>query len=105
MDRRERLAFAIATAMRRQGLTPPKLAAKLGKSKETVRRWRDGDAVPSMLEVAPLAEALGVNPIYLINPPEVPEYPLDEYLVRETVDHAVEEAAAEDRQRPPRAGE
>lgn len=77
--------------MRRQRLTPPKLARVIGKNAETVRRWRDGETVPNVLEIAPLAEALGVDPIYLVNPPPVPDYPLDEYLVRETIADAVAE--------------
>lgn len=81
VERKERLTFAIQAAMRRRGLTPPKLAAMLGKHADTVRRWRDGETVPTILDVAPLAEALGVDPSYLIEPPPLPEYPLDEYLV------------------------
>jgi transcriptional regulator with XRE-family HTH domain len=92
LERKQRLAFAIQMAMARRGLTPPKLARILDKHADTVRRWRDGETAPSVLEVFPLAEALGVDPSYLINPPAVPEYPLDDYLVEPVERPTVEDA-------------
>lgn len=91
VERRERLAFAISEAMRRNGQTPPKVAKLVGKSAETVRRWRDGETTPDILDVAPLAEALGVRVDYLVTPPPVPDYPIEEYLVRGAAEDAVTE--------------
>ena len=99
MERRERLAYLISEAMRRRGLSAPTLATQLGKASLTVRRWRNGETVPSIIDAGPLGEALGVAPELLLNPPEIPRYALDEYLVRDAVDSAVDEAVARDRQR------
>jgi len=51
------------------------------RSKETVARWARGETVPSALDVGPLAIALGVKATFLVNPPELPEYPLADYLL------------------------
>lgn len=51
------------------------------RSKETISRWARGDTVPSALDIAPLARALGVKPILFVDPPELPSYPLSDYLV------------------------
>lgn len=91
MERKDRLAYAITEAMRRRGLTPPRVAAAMGKNADTIRRWRDGETVPSAIDVAPLAEALGVRVDYLVTPPPIPAYPIEEFLVAETVEDALAE--------------
>lgn len=58
------------------------LAMEPTRSQETVARWARGETVPSALDIAPLAAALGVKAMLLIEPPAVPTYPLDEYLIR-----------------------
>lgn len=83
------------------------------RSKETVARWARGETVPSALDVGPLAAALGVRPELLVSPPEIPSYPLGDYLVDAAVASGVDEGrrrAGEDPgtparlpQRPPRA--
>jgi len=83
VERKERLGYAIREAMRRRRLTPPKLGKQVGRSGETIRRWMAGTNAPSVLELGALAEALGVDPLYLVNPPPVPEYPLDDYLLED----------------------
>jgi transcriptional regulator with XRE-family HTH domain len=90
-DAQRRLARAIQEAMDAAKLTPPKLAAKLGVAPKTVNRWVNGEAVPSALSIRPLADALGVSPMLFVDPPPVPEYPLEEYLVRRTGSEAIEE--------------
>lgn len=102
MERRQRLAFAIGEAMRQQKLTPPAVAQAIGRSPETIRRWMNAENVPSALDVGPLAAALGVDPSYLVDPPPVPEYPLDEYLVTRTTEEGVQRGLARSR-RPPSA--
>jgi transcriptional regulator with XRE-family HTH domain len=93
-EREERLAYAIAEAMRRRRLTPPKVAQMIGKSADTVRRWANGRNGPSALDIDPLAAALGVDPMYLIRPPEIPAYPLDAFLVDEVSSPEQREAEA-----------
>jgi transcriptional regulator with XRE-family HTH domain len=100
VERRARLAYAISEAMRRRRLTAPKVGAKIGRSAETVRRWADGRNVPSVLDVGPLADALGVSVDYLVNPLPVPEYAIDDYLIEddeptvEDADRALDELLA-----------
>lgn len=84
-ERRDRLAFAIRAAMGKRtaediaGVIDPK------RSKETIARWARGETVPSLLDAAPLAEALGVRVELLVSPPPLPDYPIAEYLIDETV--------------------
>ena len=84
--RKERLGFAIRAAMRAAGLTQEELATTLGKSTTTVGRWVRGDTVPNALEVGPLASALQVSPLLFIDPPDVPDYPINEYRVRQATE-------------------
>lgn len=56
-------------------------AMEPSRSKETVARWARGETVPSALDIAPLAAALGVKAMLLIEPPAVPVYPLGDYLL------------------------
>jgi transcriptional regulator with XRE-family HTH domain len=73
------------------------------RSKETIARWARGETVPSALDVGPLAIALGVRADLLIAPPELPEYPLADYLVTAEVGEALQEGR--DRARLPQAAE
>ena len=91
-DTRERLAFAIRSAMVGRSAQAIADCMTPKRSKETVARWARGETVPSALDVAPLADALGVRVEFLVRPPELPSYPLSEYLV---TDAAVEAAADE----------
>lgn len=83
-DLQDRLSFAIFWAMWKRDVTPPALAKGVGKSADTIRRWRDGDSTPSVLDVGPLARALGVRVDYFTNPPAVPDYPFGEYAIPPT---------------------
>jgi len=96
MERRERLAFALRAVMKERGLTQAELAQMLGRSEQTVRRWAGGLTVPSVLEIEPLAEALRVDPIYFVTPPEPQPYPVRDFL-RELTAAAEEEGRARDR--------
>lgn len=90
VERKERLAFAIDAAMAAHGLEDADLAARVGKSETTIGRWRRGDTVPNALEIMPLADALGVKPELLLDPPPKPTYPILEYLVGATVAEGLE---------------
>jgi transcriptional regulator with XRE-family HTH domain len=81
VERRDRLSAAIRAAM--AGRTAQDVADAMDpkRSKETIARWARGETVPSALDVGPLAAALGVRAELLINPPEVPRYPLADYLL------------------------
>src|SRR5690349_10149216 len=78
----ERLAYAIRAAMERRGIESAReLARRMGRDATTVNRWVTGKSVPNALVIRPLADALGVKVEYLVDPPPVPEYPLEAYLV------------------------
>jgi transcriptional regulator with XRE-family HTH domain len=90
VERRERLAFAIRAAM--AGRTAQEIAVVIEpkRSKETIARWARGETVPSALDVGPLARALGVRAELLIDPPALPAYPLEDYLI-DAAESGVEE--------------
>lgn len=100
---RRRLGYAITAAMTAKGWKAPDLARAIGRDPSTTARWADGDTVPSLLMIGPLAQALNVKPEFLFNPPPVPDYPLSEYLVREATEAGVEEGIERSRRRPRRA--
>lgn len=82
----------------------PDLARTLGRDPGTVDRWANGKSVPNLFMVKRLAEALGVRPEFLYDPPPVPDYPLSEYLVRQATEQGIAHAVAEDRPRRRRGG-
>jgi transcriptional regulator with XRE-family HTH domain len=67
--------------MKGRGLSAPQLADLMGRPAVTIGRWARGDTVPSALDLSPLAEALGVDPRLFIDPPPIPEYPLESYYL------------------------
>jgi transcriptional regulator with XRE-family HTH domain len=90
-----RLAFAIEAAMAAQDLDDKGLGRLIGKSPKTVERYRRGLTAPSALELPRLAAALGVTPAFLADPPEIPTYPLAQYLVdEEAVERVLREGLA-----------
>jgi hypothetical protein len=98
-ERRERLAFAIRAAMGKRTAQQIAEAMEPSRSKETVARWARGETVPSALDIGPLAVALGVRIELLVAPPELPTYPLDEYLL-DAAASGVEEGIRRARSRP-----
>lgn len=98
-----RFAYAVSAALAQKGWKPPDLARSLGLHPTAVLRWVKGESVPNLLIVKRLADALGVRPEFLYDPPPVPDYPLSEYLVREATAAGVEEGVR--RRRPRRAAE
>lgn len=90
-EQRERFAYALREAMRAAKLTPPKLAARLDVAPKTVNRWLNGQALPNVMMVRPLADALDVRPELIYDPPDRPDYPLSEYLLRRAGEAGVEE--------------
>lgn len=107
-DRKARLSFAIFWAMRERHVKPPALAKAIGRSDDTIRRWLDDDgSTPSALDLAPLAEALGVRVDYFTNPPDLPAYPFADYvsadpptLIAQARESGAEEGARRFRRRP-----
>ena len=94
MEARQKWAYALREAMKARDVTQEELADRLHKSVSTIQRWATGVSIPSVLEIPPMAEALGVQPIYFVTPPEPQPYPVRDFLVEVTA-----EAAAEGRER------
>lgn len=92
--RGELLATAIKEAMDAAGINAEQLAPVMNESVRTIGRWRSGESVPDALQVVPLAEALGVDPMLFIKPPEPPPYPLAQYRTGQPMDAAALAAAA-----------
>lgn len=101
-EMRRRLAYAIRAAMAAKDWKVPDLARALGRDPGTVDRWANGRSVPNIFHVRAIANALGVKPELIYDPPPVPDYPLSDYLVREAGAAAVEEGIHQARRR--RAG-
>jgi len=80
VDRRERFAYALREALRIRKMSQGQLAERIGRAEGTVRRWAAGQTLPSVLEIAPLADALGVEYRYFVKPPEPQPYPVREFL-------------------------
>ena len=76
------------------GISAEQLAPVMGESKRTVSRWRSGEAVPDALQVLPLAEALGVDPMLFVKPPVPDPYPLAGYRTGKPMGPAELAAAA-----------
>lgn len=91
VNRHPRLSYALQYAMDRKKLSPPQLARLIGKAPSTINRWLAGTSAPSLLDLVPLADALGVDPRLFVDPPPIPEYPIEQYLVRESVEAGIEE--------------
>lgn len=68
---KQRFAYALTAAMKAAHIKAPGLAARLNVAPKTVNRWVNGDALPNILMVTPLAEALSVDPSYLYDPKPV----------------------------------
>ena len=98
-EMQRRLAYAIRAAMAEKSWKPPDLARALKRDPSTVNRWVNGESVPNMLMTKALAEALGVRPELLFDPPPVPDYPLTEYLVRREGVAGVEQGIERSRRR------
>jgi len=98
-EMRRRFAYALNAAMTVKGWKAPDLAKAIKRDASTVTRWAKGDSVPSLFLVKPIAAALEVEPRFLFDPPPVPDYPLSEYLVRQTANEAIEEGVSRARRR------
>lgn len=101
-EMRRRFAYALNSAMARKGWKAPDLAKAVKRDASTVTRWVNGETVPNLLMVKSLADALGVRPDFLFDPPPVPDYPLDAYLV-DALDEAVASGVEEGRRRAQQA--
>lgn len=76
-----RFSFAIQAAMVKRNVSPTSLAHMIGRDPSTVRRWAYGETTPNISALKELADALRVKPELFYDPPALPDYPIDEYLL------------------------
>lgn len=81
-DLKARLAYAIRAAREDAGLSRPELAAAVGVNRGAVYTWEKGSSVPSLLNLGPLCDALGVDPDLFAHPPVIPESVVARYRKR-----------------------
>jgi transcriptional regulator with XRE-family HTH domain len=79
-EKRARFAYALRAAMDYRELSIPELATLVERATETIYRWRTARTLPSVLDIMPLADALDVDPSLFLDPPPIPDYPLEHYL-------------------------
>lgn len=89
IDRKSRIAYAIRMARETRGLTRPQLAVAVGVGRSAVSDWENAATLPSLLNLGPLCDALGVSADLFAHPPEIPANPINDYLMeREVKDEA-----------------
>lgn len=81
---KDRRAFLIRNVMDETGLSTGDVAKKVGVGRDTVRRWRDGVTAPASELLPALAEAIGLDVVDLVTPPEVPPELVDRLLAART---------------------
>lgn len=101
-ERKARIAYAIESAMLRRGMTPPQLAAKVGRSRGTVNDWVAKRSTPSLVDLGPLCAALNVKPELFAELPPIPADPLADYLL-DAIESGGEEGLRRGRSRRRRA--
>lgn len=71
MEYKARMAIAMRTALFHNGrMRPAELAARLGVTEETVRRWTRGDVEIRISGLAAICDALNVPADLFVRPPE-----------------------------------
>lgn len=80
---RRRFAFAFRYVMQERGIDAAELARRMEKSPNTIARWNRGETLPNVIDIGVMSEILAVDPVLFVNPPPVPEYPLEDYLTDE----------------------
>lgn len=83
-ERKNRLAYALRHARETRGLSVIDLAAAIGRSKATIYDWEDAKTAPSILDLGPLCDALGIRPDLFVDlpaPPAPVPSPVDDYLL------------------------
>lgn len=97
IERKQRIAYAIRSAREERGLSRPELAGLVGVGRGAVNDWENGESLPSLLNLGPLCDALGVHADLFAHPPEIPVSPVRQYLrevAERAADAAVDEALA-----------
>ena len=94
---KQRIAYAIRSAREERRLTRPQLAEAVGVGRGAVSDWENGETLPSLLNLGPLCDALGVHADLFAHPPAIPVSPVRQYLrevAEQAADYAVDEALA-----------
>jgi transcriptional regulator with XRE-family HTH domain len=101
LELKRRVGYVIQRARMARGLTAPALAERMHTTPKTINRWEKGEAAPSLIDLAPLCEALSLNPQAFI---DLPADPVSRYLLLADVAVAsAEEDAAQEADPSPEA--
>ena len=63
---RTTLAERLFRARERAGKTPTQIAAAVGVTEDTIRRWESGSGEPRITQAPALVEALGCSGLWLV---------------------------------------
>jgi transcriptional regulator with XRE-family HTH domain len=85
-----KLHLYIQEWMEHRGLTPPKLAARIGVERQTVNRWMKEQSRLRPDKIAAIARALDMEPEELNRPPSRPSL---DAILKDASDDDVKEAA------------
>ena len=80
-ERKRRVAYVIATAREKRGMTPPQLAERVGRTRGTVNDWEAGRSTPSLVDLGPLCAALRLEPRAFAELPAIPVDPVAAFLL------------------------
>lgn len=103
-ERRERFAYALQQALKRQGVSERALAKALGVDPRRIASFRTGKVLPDLYETMAIARELKVKEELFRDPPPVPAppaYPIEDYLLG-AVDRGAERGQSDE---PPPAGD
>jgi transcriptional regulator with XRE-family HTH domain len=80
-ERKERIAYYIQDARIARGFEVKELADLVGVGKSSVYDWENGETLPSLANLGPLCDALGVDADLFAHPPEIPDSPVRRYML------------------------
>lgn len=81
IERKRRIAYAIRTVREERRLSRPELAALVGVGRGAVNDWENAETLPSLLNLGPLCDALGVDADLFAHPPEIPASTVRRFLL------------------------
>ena len=79
-EQKRRIGRALREALAHRDMTALELARQLDRSPNTVSRWLNGRSAPSLAELQGIVRVLRVRPDLFVEPPEVPTYPIEEFV-------------------------
>jgi transcriptional regulator with XRE-family HTH domain len=81
LERMQRFAFALQQAMTERKMSARQIALALKVDARHVRNWLRGQSLPDLYQADELVDVLQVRPELFRDPPPVPPYPINDYLL------------------------